>query len=75
MVGPEGPGFLKKHKTLADGSPIHFPRILSYGSVNLRTKLRNDLVLTYGALGDLTIGSVLIINDQSESIYSFFGYA
>jgi hypothetical protein len=33
---------LKKNKTLADGSPIHFPRIPSYGLANPRIKPRND---------------------------------
>lgn len=51
LVGPEGQGFLKKNKTLADGLPIHFPRIPSYGPANPRTKPRNDLVTPYSALG------------------------
>lgn len=37
MVGPEGRRFLPEINMLADGSPTHFLRILSYGLANLTT--------------------------------------
>lgn len=37
MVGPEGHRSAQEINTLADGSPTHFLRILSYGLANLMT--------------------------------------
>jgi hypothetical protein len=37
MVGPEGHRFLQEINMLADSSPSHILRILSYGLANLRT--------------------------------------